>query len=117
MIGETRQKEERGERVEIGKGQERPEKREREREERERERESEKRGRERNIYVYSYTSVLPGPEIFFRPVHQKNSVLGEVRPIGQKCQFNLHMKGQFEMKLKFFFVSGSVSVLLNKEFH
>jgi hypothetical protein len=37
------------------------------------------------------------------------------RLILQKRQFNIHTKGQFEMKLKFFFVPESVSVPLNKE--
>jgi hypothetical protein len=38
-----------------------------------------------------------------------------VPPISHKRQSNIHMKGQFEMKLKFFFVSQSVSVPLNKQ--
>jgi hypothetical protein len=46
--------------------------------------------------------IEPGPEIVFRPVLQKR-------------QFNIHTKGQFEMKLKFFFVSESASVTINKE--
>jgi hypothetical protein len=43
-------------------------------------------------------------------------ILEKVQPIGQKRQFNIHMKGQFKMKVKFFFVSESMPVLLNKEF-
>jgi hypothetical protein len=44
--------------------------------------------------------IEPGPEIVFRPVLQKR-------------QFNIHTKGQYEMK--FFFVSESTSETINKE--
>jgi hypothetical protein len=60
--------------------------------------------------------VLPGPEIVFWPERKNNSAnLEKVPPISQKRQCNIHRTGQFEIKLKIFFVSESVSVPLNKE--
>jgi hypothetical protein len=43
-------------------------------------------------------------------------ILEKVRPLSIKGQCNTHTKGQLKMKWKFFFVSISVSVPLNKEF-
>jgi hypothetical protein len=57
-----------------------------------------------------------GPEIVFGQYIKKvRLILEKIRPISIKGRCNIHTKGQFKMKLKFFFVSKSVSVPLNKE--
>jgi hypothetical protein len=59
-------------------------------------------------------AVLPGPDIVLKKVRP---VLENVRPISQKVIATYtRTKGQFEMKLKFLFVSESVSVPISKEF-
>jgi hypothetical protein len=50
-------------------------------------------------------SVLPGPEIVFRPVHKKSSAnLGKGLANVTKKSMQRQLKGQFEMKFKFVFV-------------
>ncbi len=69
------------------------------------------------IFEPGSPAVLPGPEIAFRLLHKTKlgQFLGKVRPISQKhhcCIDGLtlrQLKGQFEMKLTFVFVSDRVA--------
>jgi hypothetical protein len=61
-------------------------------------------------------SVLPGPKIVFRPVHKKGSAnLGKGLANVTTKSVQRQSKGQFEMKLKFVFVSECLSKLLKKK--
>jgi hypothetical protein len=54
----------------------------------------------------AFWTVLPDPEIVFGQYIKKvRLILEKIRPISIKGHCNIHTKGQFEMKLKFFFVS------------
>ncbi len=62
-------------------------------------------------YLPQVLSVARSQKCFPASTEKKiRPILDKVRPIWQKRQFNTHRKGQFEMKLQFFFVSESVSV-------